>query len=521
MKKLWNWFKTVWARYDAAYHNFWGERTYIQSGVQDARFDANAATRIEILRKARYFEANNAICNRLVDLFEQFTVGANGLQVIPDSSNEDWNQKAANSWQLFCKFPDLVSRQSFGSLQSQMARRWFIDGEIFVHKTKGDSGKPRLRLYEAHRCYTPKDKQQDEGKTVIDGVKIDGIGRPTGYYIHRDQKDETEAGFDLIPAEEIVHLFEPERPGMYRGLSFLYPVMNDLHDLDDIQMYEKRAAKTASRISNVIINAAGQANAAGLRRMKMSINSQNSNGETVQKRDDQFFQTTQGDDTIYLKNGEDIKQFQSNRPSVTQQAFWEHLIAKICAGVGISKLLVLPYSMQGTVTRADLDISAIFFRSRSAVIGVVVRDIYEWYMKFASRFDTTLGPSPADYFKACVRPPRAPNVDTGRNSNALIAEYQAGLRTAQDIFGELGEDWREQWTQRAEEAAFKKALIAKYAAMDPPIIITEEEICNPSGTVPGGQPQDGESTDEKLAIQNGMLKWKGRSANAFCAVKLP
>jgi len=486
-KKMWS--KVV-ARYEAAYWNFSGDRTYINSSVQDARMDADFYARTEILRKARYFEQNNAIVNRLVDIFEQFTVGAQGLQVIPDSSDEKWNQRATASWRIWCKYPDLVSRQYFGCLQSIMARRWFIDGEIFIHKVASpNSNKPRLRLYESHRCYTPRDLLKEEGKTVIDGVGIDAIGRPTGYWIHRDQKDETTTGFDFIKADEIIHLFEPERPGMYRGMSFLYPVLNDIHDLDDIQMYEKRAAKDASEITNVVKTASGEVDANTYRKQRMSVNTQDSDGNVILKRDDQYYKSTLGGRTLVIKRDEDITQFQSERPSVAQQSFWDYLLAKICAGVGISKLFVVPFSMQGTVTRLDADISTIFFRSRSSVIGVVILEIYEWYMGSAKDFDKTLGKSPLDWFKARLRPPKAANVDTGRNSSAMISEYQAGLRTAQDIYGELGEDWREQFRQRAEEKAFALSLI-----QDPKFEgVTVEDIINPTGIQPMAEPDADDS----------------------------
>ncbi len=494
MKRIWNWIKKVFGRYEAAYWNFDGQRSYIVSSVQDARLDADFAARVEILRKARYFEQNNAIVNRLVDIFEQFTVGANGLQVIPDSSDEKWNERAAQSWRTWCKYPDLVSRQYFGCLQSIMARRWFIDGEIFIHKVESpNSKKPRLRLYESHRCYTPQDKTKEEGKTVVDGVAIDAIGRPTGYWIKQDVKDESSTGFKLVPAEEIIHLFEPERPGMYRGMSFLYAVMNDIHDLDDIQGYEKRAAKDASEITNVVKTASGQIGGATLRKQKMSVNTQADDGSTVLKRDDQYYKTTLGGRTVVIKRDEEISQFQSERPSVAQQSFWDYLLAKICAGVGISKLLVVPYSMQGTVTRADLDISATFFRSRSAVIGVAIQAIYEWYMEGASKFDKTLGKSPVDWFKARLRPPRSVNVDTGRNSAAAIAQFQAGLGTAQDWYGELGEDWREQLTQRAEEKAFAIAL-TKQPKFEG---VTVEDIINPTGALPQPEPDADDSSRQK------------------------
>src|SRR5688572_3483546 len=58
-------------RYEAG--QLWSSRrSYLPGWTRDARFDADSATCTEIRRKARYFERNNAIVNRLADLFEQY-----------------------------------------------------------------------------------------------------------------------------------------------------------------------------------------------------------------------------------------------------------------------------------------------------------------------------------------------------------------------------------------------------------------------------------------------------------------
>jgi lambda family phage portal protein len=483
MKRIFAWFKSVKARFDAASQNFWGERRRLNQSLQEARFEIDKATREEITRKGIHFEENDAIANRLGDLFEQFVAGAKGLQIVPDSSDEKWNQQAAESWRKWQKFPDLISRQNFGTIQTLMCRTWFFQGEVFVHKVAGKSGRPRIRIYEPLRCYTPNERKEGEGVSIIDGIEVDPMGRPTGYWIRKDEKAENRdsvKNFDLVPAEEIIHLFEPSRTGQYRGLPMLYPVMNDLHDLSDLQILVKSAAKGVAKITAVITNAAGEADPSKLRRARANLNSQNSAGDTVTKADDQYFQSVLGAERVYIRNGEDIKILESNRPSVAEQSFWDYLLARICAGVGISKLLVLPYSMQGTVTRSDLDVANAFFRSRSSVLETAVMEIYEFYMDWARAYDKELGPPPKDWWKAKTRPPRAVNVDTGRNSSAMISEYQAGLRTLQDIYAENGDDWREQLRQRAEEAAYVNTLLA-----DPKFKgVTAEQIVNPTGAQP-------------------------------------
>src|SRR5438045_838602 len=70
------------ARYEAASTNFF-DRSWLPASVQDARFDFDSSTRLELIRRSRYWEANNAIVNRLCDVFEQYTVGPAGLKVIP------------------------------------------------------------------------------------------------------------------------------------------------------------------------------------------------------------------------------------------------------------------------------------------------------------------------------------------------------------------------------------------------------------------------------------------------------
>ena len=85
LRQLWDRLRRRVANYYEAARFSFGERSLLLGGIQDARLDADAMTRREILRKARYFEKNNAFVNRLADIFEQYTVGATGLQAVSAS----------------------------------------------------------------------------------------------------------------------------------------------------------------------------------------------------------------------------------------------------------------------------------------------------------------------------------------------------------------------------------------------------------------------------------------------------
>jgi lambda family phage portal protein len=451
-------------RYEAGQY-FSTRRSWLPAWVRDARFDANSATRLEILRKARYFERNNAIVNRLADLFEQYTVGPNGLRFVPASSDPEWNKRAAAWWSDWCKLCDLTTLQNFGTIQSLCARSWAIDGEIFLLKTRGkirDNGQsyPRIQLIESHRVETPGELSAD-GR-IIDGIKVDDRGRPVSYFIRETNFGTQEETYREVPADEMIHIFEPTRPGMYRGIPLLYAVLNDLHDLDDLQMYSMDGAKEAAATINVIQTKSGEMDAMQYRRARMQIpGTDGTSGGSSQDRTSYYDTVFRGTSKV-LKEGDEMKQFQVTRPSESERALWDHLTSKVCAGFGISKLLVFPWSMQGTVTRADLEVASVFFRSRSAILASKFEELWSYVIGWATKNVRELSDPPLDWMRISIRPPRSVNVDVGRNAIALISEYEAGWRTLEEICGELGLDWRDVLRQRAVELAEAIQLEKEY-----------------------------------------------------------
>lgn len=466
-------------------------RSYIPGWVRDSRFDADAMTRLEIVRKSRYFERNNAIVNRLADLFEEYTVGPNGLRFVPASSDQKWNGRQRTFWDGWTPFCDLSTLQNFGTVQSLCARSWAIDGEVFALKTRGKNrgnGKsfPRIQLIETHRVETPPHLFGDT--QIVDGVQVNNDSRPLGYHVRQGNGvDETYA---YVPADEMVHIFEPTRPGMFRGLPMLYPVLNDLHDLDDLQILQMDVAKEAAKTTAVVKTKTGELSMEDLRRSRWGIaGTQGTSGGSSQERSQYYEDVFEGRVKV-LRHGDDYAQHQVVRPSTEEFALWDHLTSKVCAGFGISKLLVYPWSMQGTVTRADLDVMATFFRSRSAILASKFTEIYEYVTEWGTRNDITISDPPPDWRKVKVRAPRSVNVDVGRNVTALVAEYAAGWRTLEGIAGELGEDWIEILQQRAIERSKARELEQEYGLVDGELIGAALEAIkqsNPTQQAPATQ----------------------------------
>lgn len=459
IRRLRNWLARVLnVRHTAA---LWtSSRTRIPGTPQDARLDLAACDRLKLVNLSRHWEINSPLAAKLGSIFEQYTVGEDGLPVSPASSSEEFNVAALEYWQESEPFLDIGTMQGFRNMQAVSAWRWFFDGQAFWLKTRGESGFPRLQLIETHRIGTPdKLRSRDD---IIDGIQIDPrTGRPLAYFIAagEDAKD-----FRAIPAGSIIPIQEHTRARGLHSVPFLSPCLNDLTDLHELQHFEMLAAKDAAEITNVIYNQIGEAPPGGLTASRYSEAVTVNTGEAVTEAKADYYRDKVGGRSLYLQIGDKLEQFSSNRPSVASQQFWDFLTSKICAGCGISKLLVYPWSMQGTVTRADLDSQAAFFRGRSAVMIQAVRQAYE-YVIFAGINSGRLPNPPKDWRRVNIRPPRNVNVDVGRNSNAKIAELKAGGTTFQDWYSELGMDWRAKLTQRAEEAAFI-AQLAKGHGID-------------------------------------------------------
>jgi capsid protein len=245
---------------------------------------------------------------------------------------------------------------------------------------------------------------------------------------------------------------------MIRGLPFCTPVINDLHDLDDLQLLEMRACKEAADITKVIESATGEMNIENVRKALVTNSKTLSTAASVNETTAKYYADVVGNRSVILRPGDKFNQFTSGRPSVATKEYWKYLTDKICAGVGIPSVLVYPESMQGTVYRGALDMATAWFRARSLVLADVVREIYVYVMGSAIVTEPSLAGVPKDWAKCSIRPPRAPNVDVGRNSQAMIAELAAGTTNWDIVYGAQGLDWREEFAKLAEQQQAAEAL---------------------------------------------------------------
>ena len=476
------------ASFDAVRQNF-GERSLLFQSLTDAWIEIDACTRKELQRTHESLIENSYLVQKIRNLYVQFSAGPSGLIVTPNATLmdgpenspeevkgvESWNQSRAVSWERWWRNPELNSDISGSQLTRQWSGQLFDKGEIFVILLPSEKTKfgviPRIQTVDAHRCETPGDTKENNGNQIIDGKEVDSFGKVIAYWFKRANYGayNSKVTFDRVEAfkdgkKQVIHKFKYRRPGQIRGIPEGFSVYNLVRDNMDLHKLEMGAAKLASEIGNVEINASGEVSTYANRQARMGFNTQTASGASKAVNFQANYKVSMGAKNIALQHGDSLKQFMIDRPTVATQAYWDLHNTVICVGYNVPRLLVLPISIQGTVARADLDVSGYGFgREHFEIIRELLCEIYEWQTEWAIKFDRSLdGQRPQDYQCCHIRPPRAPNVDVGYNANAEDVQLRNGTKTIQDVYAERQQDWRDQVVQQAEYLKFVKETAAQY-----------------------------------------------------------
>lgn len=432
-------------------------RPYVPAFVRDARFDATSYARWEICRKVRYFFRNTWLLPRLQEEDVKYTVGS-GLQIEAASSDSDFNNRLMDAYLDWCESPYRDSDRSMRGGHRLSWREAHMDGEVFENctflKLPGKAAQPIIELIESHRVSSPGQEYDypQDGQNIIDGCQLgldafgNLIGKPTGFHIRAgvegsEWKFRPAFDFQNPTAGGIIHVYDPERIGMYRAISPYAPIINETEDLTLLAALEMDRAKGNAELAAIFTTWNGemprgfQGAAAGVRSSGLPGEPTVPGGIDDKYIDEKIkqFRKVISARFIGMKPGEDVKFPENPSPSAAQQWLWKLTIHKICAARNIPMLLVLPDSIQGTVARAILDDAHLSFIAKFQIAARAARFKYLFFADWAIRNLPQLAKAPPDWRKCKVTPPRACNVDVGRTAAANALDIATGIKSYDDV----------------------------------------------------------------------------------------
>jgi lambda family phage portal protein len=423
---------------------------------RDAKLDLTPGPRRELVRRSRYLHKNSGFVRELVGNMAIYATG-DGIKPQALSADTNWNKAAEEYFARWAARCEITQRFCFAECQSLVCRGMDVDGEYFVHKTRDALGAAKLQLIESHRI-----GDADQGDTD-DGIGFDAYGAPAFYRVLLDG-----GGYKDIPAQFILHVFEPENVTGVRNAPTLQHSVNHLLDEMELIALEKHAVKDNADISRVLKTERGDLDEDG----DFSIR-QNGAADANTPSDPSALQKIVGGKLVALRPGESLDSFAPNRPSPTFTGFLEYLRRDSALGHIPYEFAADSSKVGGAGVRLVVAKADRRFSYRQLIlIERFLKPV--WLFVIGDAIKAKRLPEVANWTKVAFTTPRRITVDAGREAQQNRADVEMGLKTLSEHFAEQGMDFAEEMESRARNARALLDLAEKYK-------VPLEMLWHPSG----------------------------------------
>ncbi len=195
---------------------------------------------------------------------DSFVGNSIGVGIKPQSQHPDQQlrEQIQALWLRWTDDADSAGLTDFYGLQSLACRAVMEAGECFIRLRprlpKDRLSVPlQLQLLEAEHLPTNKTEKLENGNIIRAGIEFDRINRRVAYHLYRQHPGDSTnplATGELVrvPADSVLHLFRPIRPGQLRGQPWLTQVLIKLWELDQYDDAEVVRKKTAAMFAGFI-----------------------------------------------------------------------------------------------------------------------------------------------------------------------------------------------------------------------------------------------------------------------------
>jgi len=232
----------VLARYDAA-----GQGRRWKGMLAPASGPNTAIKPLDTIRnRARDITRNSWAGQRSVQQWATTLIGIGITPRFKRVKSEERRQFLTDLWSDFGAECDADGVLGIYGLQTLVTRTWFDAGECFIRRrprteTFGTRLPLQIQVIEPDFCPLidfDAEPRLPAGNTVRMGIERDKRGQRTAYWFYRDHPGDKPSGVIQtstllrIPASDVIHVFEPARPGQLRGVSNTAPILTRLRTID-------------------------------------------------------------------------------------------------------------------------------------------------------------------------------------------------------------------------------------------------------------------------------------------------
>lgn len=380
-------------------------------------------------------------------------------------------KKVTDAFSDWCEVADADGVLNFFGLQTLVVRAWLESGECFARlrdrPLTSALGVPfQVQLLEADFC--PYNLDIDAwpgmapGNRIRQGIELTPDGQRAAYWMFPEHPGDwiigippTVASLIRVPADQVLHVFEPKRPGQLRGVSALASVLIRLRNTTDFEDVTLDRQKLANLFTMFITRALPPDSA--------DIDFDPDTGLPKWYDDnDNAVATLEAGMTQELQPGEDVKFANPPEAGTMFSDYMRTTHMGTFAGAG------LPYELGSGDIRnvSDRTLRVVmqeFRRFAAARQWQVVIPMFcqKVVVKWAQSAVLAGIVRPNEY-DSVRRPTWAPHgfehIHPVQDPQGKILEIQAGIRSRSSVIGESGDDPIDVDNERAADQTREKAL---------------------------------------------------------------
>ena len=372
---------------------------------------------------------------------DAFVANSIGTGIKPHSLHPDaaLREQIQALWLRWTDEADASGLTDFYGLQSVACRSVMEAGECLIRLRPrlvkdGLSVPLQLQLLEAEHLPTSETRLLENGNYIRAGIEFNQIGKRIAYHLYRQHPGDAlnpMASTELVkvPAESVLHLFRPIRPGQLRGQPWLTQVLIKLYELDQYDDAELVRKKTAAMFAGFVTKNAPEDPI-------LNEGAPDASGNALAGLEPGTMQV--------LLPGEDVKFSTPADVGATYETFMRIQLRSIAAGMGIT-YEQLTGDLTG-VNYSSIRAGLLEFRRRceqfqhQVMVFQMCRPIWQAWIRAAVLSGALPNGDLAAYDSVKWIPPGFAWVDPLKDIKAQVMAVRAGFKSRGEVVSEQGYD---------------------------------------------------------------------------------
>ncbi|MBU1229543.1 MAG: phage portal protein [Proteobacteria bacterium] len=356
-------------------------------------------------------------------------------------------------------------RVRFFEKQKLALRHNWVDGECILHLYESPTLYREgivplgLELLEADHLDSSVNGQQANGFVAMRGIEFDAEGFPVAYHLFTEHPGASMTGLRSISlgksvrvdASRIIHPFERTRASQSRGMSWLAPVVMEMHDLNEYQDSERIAARLTSAFGFFIETNNPDLTAAGL--LGAGLPGVTPAAPELPGAKIPTHVETGG--VHVLPQGTKLHGEGFNRPGSNYDAYVRSQLKGVSAGFGMSyHAYSNDYSdaSYSAARSASLEERRSYKNQQAFLVSQLCTPVWNTWLQFLALSGLAEGiVAPGADIPVTWQTPGWPWVDPLKDAKASQTELEMGVTSRRRIAASKGDDIDDIMAERAEE----------------------------------------------------------------------